>query len=80
MSEAELAILRPRVSELEHHLALERHHHQETRDQLTAARAQIAALMAEVRALRADRTDVTPEPSVAHPPTEPIVRKSREHA
>jgi hypothetical protein len=83
----ELAILRPRVSELEHALTLERKHHRETQDRLLEAHDHIAAEKAVIHDLHKvisilrdfPRNDETPPLGNTPIQTDPIVRKNRDH-
>lgn len=65
-AQAELAALRPRVSDLEHRLAIEARHHAATAQQLEAERHAREALAAELTALRSDRPrDASSAPTTA---------------
>lgn len=53
----ELATIRPRISELEHKLAIEVGHHRATGERLAAVEAVASALRAELAAMRSDRRE-----------------------
>lgn len=76
----ELAILRPRVSELEHALATERRHNRNLIDRLTHSEKENTDLRNMIIALReAHNRDKTPPMGTRAVETDPVIRKNREH-